>query len=500
MNKYKGIIFCALLTILSTILVGFSFVSTEEYDEPISTYQVYLDGEKIGLIDSKDELYSLINKEQVEIKNEYKVEQVYPPKGFKIIKKNTYDENITTVEKVYDSIKDQKQFTIKGYTITIKSDLSGADPIYLYVLDEKILEESVYNVITTFIGEERYHQYLAGEQPEIVDTGYIIETMKFKEKISIKESFISVDEKIYTDVNDLTKYLLFGENISLKEYTVKQGDTIETIALTNQLNVSELLIANDNIDSEDTLLAIGQKVNVALIDPVLSLVYEEFVVEDVEQQYEKEVQKDKTKYNDYKKVTQKGVNGINRISSRVQFVNGEQMAGAYQVGTPQIIRAVQNEITVVGTKIRFTGNGQTGTYVDTGAAWAWPTNSPYVITSHYGYRWGTLHDGMDISGTGYASPIYASLDGEVVQAQWGGIVGNSAGYNVVLKHSNGYYTVYAHCAKVIVKKGQTVTRRQKIATMGKSGVATGTHLHFGVFYGGPPYNGGRSVDPRKLWS
>lgn len=500
MNKYKGIIFCALLTILSTILVGFSFVSTEEYDEPISTYQVYLDGEKIGLIDSKDELYSLINKEQVEIKNEYKVEQVYPPKGFKIIKKNTYDENITTVEKVYDSIKDQKQFTIKGYTITIKSDLSGADPIYLYVLDEKILEESVYNVITTFIGEERYHQYLAGEQPEIVDTGYIIETMKFKEKISIKESFISVDEKIYTDVNDLTKYLLFGENISLKEYTVKQGDTIETIALTNQLNVSELLIANDNIDSEDTLLAIGQKVNVALIDPVLSLVYEEFVVEDVEQQYEKEVQKDKTKYNDYKKVTQKGVNGINRISSRVQFVNGEQMAGAYQVGTPQIIRAVQNEITVVGTKIRFTGNGQTGTYVDTGAAWAWPTNSPYVITSHYGYRWGTLHDGMDISGTGYASPIYASLDGEVVQAQWGGIVGNSAGYNVVLKHSNGYYTVYAHCAKVTVKKGQTVTRRQKIATMGKSGVATGTHLHFGVFYGGPPYNGGRSVDPRKLWS
>ena len=97
--------------------------------------------------------------------------------------------------------------------------------------------------------------------------------MNFKEKISIKESFISVDEKIYTDANDLTKYLLFGENISLKEYTVKQGDTIENIALANQLNVSELLIANDNIESEDTLLAIGQKVNVTLIDPILSLVY-----------------------------------------------------------------------------------------------------------------------------------------------------------------------------------------------------------------------------------
>ncbi len=500
MNKIKGFVLCSLLTILSIVLLGFSFINIEPTEQPTSIYQVYLDGEKIGLINSKEELYSLINEEQVEIKDEYKVDQVYPPKGFKIIKKNTYNENITTVEKVYDEIKDQKQFTIKGYTITIKSEIEGAEPIYLYVLDDKVFEEAVYNVITTFVGEERYHQFLAGEQPEIVDVGYIIERMNFKEKISIKESYISVDEKIYTDVNDLTKYLLFGENISSKEYVVKQGDTIENIALSNQLNVSELLIANDNINSEDMLLAIGQKVNVALIDPVLSLVYEEYVVEDVEQQYEKEIQKDSTKYNNYKKVVQKGVNGINRVTTRVQFVNGEQMAGAVQVVNPQVIRPVQNEITVVGTKIKFTGNGQTGSYVDTGDAWAWPTNSPYVITSHYGYRWGTIHDGMDISGTGYGSPIYAALDGVVYQAQWGGIVGKSAGYNVVIQHSNGYYTVYAHCAKVLVKKGQTVTRRQKIATMGRSGVATGTHLHFGVFYGGLPYNGGKSIDPRKLWS
>ncbi len=500
MNKIKGFILCSLLTILSIVLLGFSFINIEETEKPTSIYQVYLDGEKIGLINSKEDLYSLINKEQVEIKDEYKVDQVYPPKGFKIIKKNTYNENITTVEEVYDEIKNQKQFTIKGYTITIKSEIEGAEPIYLYVLDDKVFEEAVYNVITTFVGEERYHQFLAGEQPEIVDVGYIIERMNFKEKISIKESYISVDEKIYTDVHDLTKYLLFGENISSKEYIVKQGDTIENIALSNQLNVSELLIANDNISSEDMLLAIGQKVNVALIDPVLSLVYEEYVVEDVQQQYEKEIQKDSTKYNNYKKVVQKGVNGINRVTTRVQFVNGEQMAGAVQVVNPQVIRPVQNEITVVGTKIRFTGNGQTGSYVDTGDAWAWPTNSPYVITSHYGYRWGTIHDGMDISGTGYGSPIYASLDGVVYQAQWGGVVGKSAGYNVVIQHSNGYYTVYAHCAKVLVKKGQTVSRRQKIATMGRSGVATGTHLHFGVFYGGLPYNGGRAIDPRKLWS
>ena len=56
--------------------------------------------------------------------------------------------------------------------------------------------------------------------------------MEFKEKITIKESYISVDENIYTNSNDLTKYLLFGENITNKEYIVQQGDTIEKIAET----------------------------------------------------------------------------------------------------------------------------------------------------------------------------------------------------------------------------------------------------------------------------
>ena len=51
-----------------------------------------------------------------------------------------------------------------------------------------------------------------------------------------------------------------------------------------------------------------------------------------------------------------------------------------------------------------------------------------------------------------------------------------------------------------VKNGQWVTRGQRIGSMGRSGVATGTHLHLGVFYGGPPYNGGYSINPMRLWN
>lgn len=498
MMHVKRVIFYLVATLLIASFLYICFLTEESYSIPTTLYQVYLDGNKLGLIDSKENLYKMINEEQKEIKNEYKVDQVYPPKGFQIVKKSTYDENISKIEDIYNSIKDSKTFTIKGYTVTIKTDDPEAEPSYIYVIDDNIFKNALKNVVTTFIGKERFNQYMTNTQSEVVETGYIIETMYFKDNISIKESYISVDEKIYTDEAELTKYLLFGENESTIEYTVKKGDTIEDIATKHRLNIDELLIANDNLTSEDTLLAIGETINVALISPVLSLVYDELITEDVVEQYQSVIKEDPTKYVDYREVTTKGSNGINRTTSRIQFTNGERNQGGYIVGKQIVIKPVVNEVITKGTKKYPVVTKPNTSYVDSNQPWAWPTNSPYVVTSEYAYRWGTLHDGMDISGTGYGSPIYAALDGEVVSAQYGGMVGRSAGLNVVIKHANGYYTVYAHCSKLNVKKGDYVKRRQKIAEMGKTGVATGTHLHFGVF-DGPPYNGGKSLNPRKLW-
>ena len=496
----KGIVLCSLITLLFGVILFFSFWFEERNKEADSIYQVYLDGEKIGLINSKEELYSLINKEQIEIKDEYKVDQVYPPKGFQIIKKNTYEDDLSTAEDIYNSIKDEKEFTIKGYTITIKSETEGAEPIYIYVLDQEIFKEALNNVVKTFVGEERYKQYLDKTQPEIVDTGYIITNMYFQDKIYVKESLVSVSEKIYTDTEELTKFLLFGNNDSRVDYTVVQGDTIEKIAEAHKLNTSELLIANENIKSENTLLAIGQTVNVALINPVLTFIYDATVVEDVEQQFQKVVEYDPNQYEGISQKKQEGINGMNRVTSMVQFINSEQNQGV-KVLDNQVLRPAQNEITVKGTKkktydIPYPSNRG---YVDNNQPWAWPTNTPYVLTSPFAYRWGTLHEGIDISGTGYGSPIYAALDGVVVSAQYGGMVGSAAGLNVVILHANGYYTVYAHCSKLYVSEGQTVSRAQIIAAMGHTGTAYGTHLHFGV-YVGRPYNGGYPINPLRLWS
>lgn len=146
--------------------------------------------------------------------------------------------------------------------------------------------------------------------------------------------------------------------------------------------------------------------------------------------------------------------------------------------------------------------------------WAWPTESNYVITSTFGYRWGSLHDAIDISGSGYGSNIYAANNGVVTTVKSGCVPGytscNGKGGNyIVINHnSNNYYTVYMHLKDIKVSVGQVVTRGQVIGTMGNTGnvvpVPTssspyaGTHLHFALYIG-QPYNGGYAVNPMRLY-
>lgn len=146
--------------------------------------------------------------------------------------------------------------------------------------------------------------------------------------------------------------------------------------------------------------------------------------------------------------------------------------------------------------------------------WIWPTDSNYVITSYYGYRWGRMHDAIDISGTGYGSNIYAVNNGVVVTARGGctpGYIGcnGRAGNYIVIKHNrDNYYTIYMHLKGINVSVGDVVSRGQVIGTMGNTGnvvpVPTnsnpygGTHLHFGLYIG-EPYKGGYAVDPLRLY-
>lgn len=107
----------------------------------------------------------------------------------------------------------------------------------------------------------------------------------------------------------------------------------------------------------------------------------------------------------------------------------------------------------------------------------------YGWRNHPVYRKRLFHAGIDVAAP-KGSPIKAAMSGKVIYA------GRRSGYGklVIVSHSNGYSTRYAHCSSILVKKGQQVKSGQLIARVGATGVATGNHLHFEVRKNGKTVN------------
>ena len=98
----------------------------------------------------------------------------------------------------------------------------------------------------------------------------------------------------------------------------------------------------------------------------------------------------------------------------------------------------------------------------------WPVPSSKKVSSHFGMRKGRHHDGVDIPAV-TGSHIVASASGKVI------ISGKMRGYGnvVVIKHDDGFHTVYAHNSKNFVNKGQKVSQGEVIGKVGSTGRSTG---------------------------
>jgi murein DD-endopeptidase MepM/ murein hydrolase activator NlpD len=119
----------------------------------------------------------------------------------------------------------------------------------------------------------------------------------------------------------------------------------------------------------------------------------------------------------------------------------------------------------------------------TRAPFAMPVKNSFRYTSGFGMRWGRMHSGTDFAAP-HGTPIYSTADGVVVHAGW------QSGYGrlVKIQHEFGIETRYAHMSKIRVKKGQRVSRGDRIGDMGNTGRSTGTHLHYEVRVGGKAVN------------
>jgi len=113
------------------------------------------------------------------------------------------------------------------------------------------------------------------------------------------------------------------------------------------------------------------------------------------------------------------------------------------------------------------------------------------IASTYGrredpvYGGGEFHNGVDFAAP-MRTPIYATAPGVVADANFSE---TNLGNHLRINHENGFFTLYAHCSELKVKKGDIIKRGDLIALVGSTGKSTGSHLHYEVHIGmDPAYN------------
>jgi murein DD-endopeptidase MepM/ murein hydrolase activator NlpD len=91
----------------------------------------------------------------------------------------------------------------------------------------------------------------------------------------------------------------------------------------------------------------------------------------------------------------------------------------------------------------------------------------------------TFHDGIDISGK-MGNPVYPIREGLVSFIGWK----DGFGYTIKIIHPDGYASLYAHCSKIVSKKGDFVTKKDVIAKLGSTGRSTGPHVHLEIYHHG----------------
>lgn len=120
----------------------------------------------------------------------------------------------------------------------------------------------------------------------------------------------------------------------------------------------------------------------------------------------------------------------------------------------------------------------------------WPITS-HSITSGFGIRIDpftfkpSMHTGYDIDGE-MNDPVYVTASGKVIAVGYD----NEFGNYIIIDHSRGIETEYMHLNKILVKRGESVTKSQQIGLVGTTGRSTGSHLHYEV------HKNGTQIDPK----
>ena len=258
------------------------------------------------------------------------------------------------------------------------------------------------------------------------------------------------------------------DRISLSKYVMSKNDS-STVTFKEEVTVvNEYLPMSEIVKDEEYALAYAQ------LEENIHYTIDCLQTEDEIVPYVTYYTRNEALHAGQKKVVSKGVNGSKKVQYQVIVENGELVSKSAVKET--IVKQPSNAKIQIGSAI--TGG------LGSNLGLIFPVEG--YITSEFGGRpdpfsgADSKHKGLDI-GAVKGTPIYAASGGKVVQSS---NKYNGYGNCVIIEHSSGFKTLYAHCSELLVKEGEVVTAGQLIAKVGSTGRSTGPHLHYGMMVNG----------------
>lgn len=448
-NKFKG--FCekrkvGLLSAFAVILLV--MVGVAGVFNYYAAYAYSYNGRELGVVKEKDDVLQITDLVQNALTEDKNVDVIIDARkdiSFKRVWTIGEDVTIDTSDDVLKRLTYMGDLNVKAYGIFVDNKRVG-------VVEDKAIAEEVFRTL-----EEKYTSDIEDSEIKSIE---IIEKWKGKECNASLEDVLTADEMV-------TVLTTSVKTESLHE--VATDETLTDISKLYSITEEEILEKNPNVDKRK--LIVGSKLVIEKEAPPLTMritekvSYEKVLEHKVEKKDSKEI------YEGYTETKQEGKDGLSEVTSTITLVNGEQVDE--DIIKEDVKSEPVTEVILIGIKERPPSVGS-GKYI-------WPFKSGYTLTSGFKWRWGRLHQGIDL-GTPSGNDVLAADGGIVTFAGYSG----GYGYLIKIDHQNGMETRYAHNSKLLVSEGDKVFQGMHIAESGNSGRSTGPHLHFEIRVNGTP--------------
>lgn len=474
-------------------------------------FSVYLNGEDVGTVTSEEDVDTYIREVRNEIAKssdsivfmETNIEFEGSEVLFGLVdNKSEVKDRIKNVltGSVKETIRPSYTVKVNDLTVNLSSSeevvnllnaaLDKYDPGNLFIADLALDSSRELNVLTTTITptteqeEETDYVTQAGIELSLTEMTEEVDSVKEKDFSDFKLglSAMGYSESIevveaYLKEDELTDYstalgLLVDEQEQQQIYEVVAGDTLSGIAYMHNLPLTDIIAMNDAIESEESVLQIGQQIIITVPRPELSVEWKE------EQYYEEAYEADVVYvpndewYTNQQVTLQEPSSGYRKVVAEILHSNEAELGRT--ILKEEVVAEAVPKIVERGTKIP-------PTYIK--------PLSGGRLSSLFGSRTApvrgasTYHKGVDWS-TPVGTPVVASSSGTVARAGWA----SGYGYVVYINHADGRQTRYAHLSKVLCSVGQYVNQGDRIASSGNTGRSSGPHVHFEILINGSQVN------------